>query len=92
MRPDSPLLQDLNSDVAMLERLNLTSIWTPLDAMILPASSSHLPIGKEMQVWVPLHRDMVTAPCSLSLVATALAEPLQQHEANVSTGLPIFHS
>jgi len=90
MRPNSPLLQDLNRDVAMLDRLNLTSIWTPLDAMILPASSSQLPVGKEMQVWVSLHRNMVTDPRSLKLVAAALAEPLRQSTVQASTLSPIW--
>src|SRR5262249_46604110 len=48
MRPDSPLLADLNRDVDMLSRLNFTSMWTPLDLMIVPPQSSRLPVGEEI--------------------------------------------
>ena len=49
MRPGSPFLAELNRDVAMLARLDVTSMWTPLDLMILPAESSRLPVGREVQ-------------------------------------------
>lgn len=78
MRPGHPFLQDLNQDLDMLDRLNFTSIWTPLDAMILPASSSRVSIGRDVRVWVPLHRDMVTHPQSLKAVADALVEPVRR--------------
>lgn len=77
MRPNSEFLQDLNRDVAMLEQINFTSIWTPLDAMIVPADSSDIPVGKQVKVWVPTHRHMVSDPRSLSTIATALSEPLR---------------
>ncbi len=77
MRPNHPFLQDLNRDIKTLDRLNFTSIWTPLDAMIVPASSSQVPVGQDVKVWVPLHRDMVTHPQSLKAVAIALAEPVK---------------
>ncbi len=76
MRPSSPFLQDLNQDVEMLAQLNFTSVWTPLDSMILPASSSQMPVGKNVKVWVPAHAWMVTDPRSLQVVATTLAEPV----------------
>ncbi|MGA7937923.1 MAG: alpha/beta fold hydrolase, partial [Kovacikia sp.] len=77
MRPNSPFLQDLNQDVAMLEKLNFTSIWTPLDTMILPASSSLMPVGKDVRVWVPVHALMVSDSRSLQSVSVALSEPLR---------------
>jgi triacylglycerol lipase len=77
MRPNHPFLQDLNQDIATLDRVNFTSIWTPLDAMIVPASSSQVPVGRNVKVWVPLHRDMVSNPNSLKAIATALAEPVK---------------
>lgn len=78
MRPGSPFLTDLNRDLQLLDRINFTSIWTPLDGMILPASSSQLPVGQEVKVWVPLHRDMVTDSRSIGAVTGALAEPIRQ--------------
>lgn len=77
MRPNSEFLQDLNRDAAMLERLNFTSIWSPLDLMILPAKSSQMKVGKEAVTRVPLHPWMLTDVKSLNLVVEALREPLR---------------
>jgi triacylglycerol lipase len=77
MRPHHPFLQDLNRDINTLDRLNFTSIWTPLDAMIVPASSSQVPVGRNVKVWVTLHRDMVSHPQSLKAVADALIKPVK---------------
>ncbi|UBF25854.1 triacylglycerol lipase [Kovacikia minuta CCNUW1] len=81
MRPNSSFLQDLNRDIAMLEQINFTSIWTPLDTMIVPANSSLMPVGKDVRVWVPAHALMVSDPRSLQSVSTALSEPLRQRSA-----------
>jgi triacylglycerol lipase len=77
MRPDSEFLQDLNRDVQMLKQINFTSIWTPFDLMIVPATSSQLPIGRDVQVWTPTHPWMLTDEQSLQAVAAALAEPIK---------------
>jgi len=77
MRPDSPFLNDLNRDaVEMLGQINFTSIWTPLDAMIVPAHSSQMPVGNNVIVNVATHPWMVTDARSLEKVAIALSEPL----------------
>ena len=78
MRPDSPFLQQLNQDTVMLERLNFTSIWTPYDLMIVPANSSQMEVGKDVQVQVLNHAWMLTDPSSLKVVAAALSEPLKR--------------
>jgi len=75
MRPNSAFLQDLNRDLTSLEKLNFTSIWTPLDAMIVPASSSEMPVGQNLRLWVPFHALMVFDPRSLKAVSRALQEP-----------------
>ena len=76
MRPDCAFLQDLNTDVAeLLSQVQFTSIWTPLDTMILPATSSQLAVGKEVRVSVAAHPWMVTHPRALEAVAIALSEP-----------------
>ncbi len=79
MCPKSAFLQDLNQDVQTLEQINFTSIWTPWDAMIVPASSSQLPVGKDLQVWIAAHAWMVTDPKGIKAVAATLAEPLRNH-------------
>jgi triacylglycerol lipase len=77
MQPNSAFLADLNEDLDQLEQLNFTSIWTPLDLVILPASSSRLPVGRGRKLWVGGHAWMVTNQQSLRAVAEALAEPLR---------------
>lgn len=77
MRPQSQLILDLNRDVDVLSRINFTSIWTPLDLMILPAHSSRLPVGEEVLVAAPLHALMLDDPRSLKAVAAALSAPLK---------------
>ncbi len=77
MRKTSPFLKDLNRDLKMLDQINFTSIWTPLDAMILPATSSRVAVGREVKVQVPLHALMVSDPKSIIVVTEALSEPLR---------------
>ncbi len=77
MRPGSTFLDDLNQDAAILERINFTSIWTPWDFIIVPACSSQMPVGREVQVRVFAHGFMVRNSRSLQAVALALSEPLK---------------
>ncbi|GAB1541570.1 alpha/beta fold hydrolase [Scytonema sp. NUACC21] len=77
MRPDSPFLQDLNRDVAMLEQLDFTSIWTPYDLMIVPANSSEMPVGRNVMVPVLTHAWMLTDSRSLTAIAKALTTPVK---------------
>lgn len=77
MRPKSDFLQDLNRDmVEVLGRLQFTSVWTPYDLMIIPASSSKMPVGEEVELKVGLHRWMVSDPNCLETIAKALSHPL----------------
>jgi triacylglycerol lipase len=75
LRPDSPLLADLNGDLSALERIEVTSLWTPLDLMILPPQSSRLPLGREVLVPAPIHGLMLHDPRALRAVADALTAP-----------------
>lgn len=77
MRPKSALLEDLNRDAAMLERLNFTSIWTPFDAIILPANSCQMPVGREIKVNVLVHAWMVSDDRVLQAVAEELEAPVR---------------
>ena len=77
MRPGSAFLEDLNQDAKMLEQLNFTSIWTPWDLIIVPASSSQMPVGREVKVPVFAHASMVTDTRSLKSVVSALSEPIK---------------
>jgi triacylglycerol lipase len=77
MRPNSAFIKDLNSDVAMLQQINFTSIWTPYDLMIVPAKSSQMPLGKEVILPVALHPWMLSDSRCLAVVAETLTEPIK---------------
>ena len=75
MRPGSAFLADLNRDAEALSRIRVTTIWTPFDLMILPATSStHLP-GRSVRVNVLLHPLMLFDRRVLNLVHQCLTEP-----------------
>ena len=76
MRPGSAFLEDLNLDAIVLEKLNFTSIWTPWDFIIVPASSSQISVAKEVKLPVFAHATMARDSRSLKAVAEALSEPL----------------
>jgi alpha/beta superfamily hydrolase len=77
MRPESSFLQDLNSDaVAILQRIQTTIFWTPLDLMIVPAKSSQLFVGQERTIPVLLHPWMLTDQRMLKAIAQILSEPI----------------
>ncbi len=72
MRPNSKFLRDLQSDVAMLAKVKFTSIWTAWDGIILPAQSSCLPVGKDVQIPVLAHPLMVVDYRSLDAIVKGL--------------------
>ena len=59
MRPRSAFLTSLNQDSESLTRVQFTSIWTPLDLMIVPASSSQMPVGQGQRFLAPAHPLMI---------------------------------
>ena len=77
MRQGSQFLNDLNRDMDMLSKLQFTSIWTPFDLMIVPAHSSNLPVGEELQIPVLSHPWMVSDRRCLRAVATILRKPIK---------------
>ena len=76
IRPGSIFLEDLNGDASVLKNLNFTSIWTPWDFIIVPASSSQISAAKEVKLSVFSHAMMARDSRSLKAVAEALSEPL----------------
>jgi triacylglycerol lipase len=75
MRPGSAFLADLNRDASVLENINFTSIWTPWDFIIVPASSSQISAAKEVKLSVFAHAMMARNSSSLKTVVAALSEP-----------------
>jgi triacylglycerol lipase len=59
MRPGSALLRRLDAGVDCLEGLALYSYWTPLDAVIVPPTSSVWPPARNRRIWAGCH------PCML---------------------------
>jgi triacylglycerol lipase len=76
MRPASAFLRDLERDEERLGAIDTTSIWTPLDLMVVPAVSSRLSVGREVLVPAPLHAWLLRDPRSLRAIVEALSAPL----------------
>lgn len=77
MRPDSSFIDDLRRDVDVLDRLNVTSIWTPFDLMILPPDSSRLGFGEDVVLPIAAHPLMVSDPLALAAIHQALCQPVE---------------
>jgi triacylglycerol lipase len=75
MRPGSAFLADLNGDIELLDRIRTTTIWTPLDLMIVPAVSSSRCPGPSWRVSVAAHPLMPRSRRVLKLVDHLLREP-----------------
>lgn len=80
MRPGSHFLAALNRELAMLQQINFTSIWTPFDLTILPATSSYLPVGEMVQVWSPFHYTLLFDPHIVQIIATQLRQPYESRK------------
>jgi len=74
MRPGSAFLEDLNRDVEVLRGVSFTSIWTPLDLMILPAASSHVEVGRSIPVRALMHPLLVRDRRVLQILLGILSE------------------
>jgi triacylglycerol lipase len=76
MRVGSLFLQDLNRDIDRLAKLQVTSIWTPFDAVIVPAASSQLAMAENHTVPVIWHKLMMSDRRCFALIAAALEKPI----------------
>jgi triacylglycerol lipase len=74
MRPNSEFIAALNRDLSILQSLDYTAIWTPWDLIILPANSSQLGIGQEIEIPVLLHAWMVSDRRVVDRVTTILSQ------------------
>lgn len=77
MRPRSTLLENLNQDHhEQLKSVQVTTIWTPYDLMIVPSISSRMGLGVEIEVPVLLHPWLLSDRRVLRIVVNALKKPL----------------
>jgi triacylglycerol lipase len=74
MRPSSDFLQDLNKDKQMLKHIRFTTIWSPLDLIIVPSTSSVMAEARSVRVNVLAHALMMRDRRVLQLVQQALSD------------------
>ena len=72
MRRNSAFLRDLASDDATLARVKFTTFHTPLDLVVVPASSSAMPQARNVRVWASLHPSLILEMRCIRAVASAL--------------------
>ena len=72
MRPGSAFLQDLASDSVRLAQVHITSVWTPLDLVVVPPRNSRVEGARNIRMWVALHPLMVRDARCFRTVAAAL--------------------
>ena len=59
MRPGSEFLRELAAPGNQQSNLAVHTYFTPLDLIIIPATSSRMANAAELAVWTPLHRGML---------------------------------
>lgn len=72
MRPGSAFLRDLASDAEMLRAVPFTSLYTPLDTIIVPSRSSEMPQARNVRIWAPMHASFILARRCIRATAAAL--------------------
>lgn len=72
MRPGSEFLHDLGRDADLLGCVKFTSIYTPLDLMVVPARSSSMPQAQNVRIWAALHPSLILEARCIHAVADAL--------------------
>jgi len=76
MRPQSALLRALEAEADPFGSVEVHCIYTPLDLMIVPATSSILRGAHSIhRVPIPLHRWMIRDPRVLDLIVQLLTQP-----------------
>ena len=74
MRPGSEFLRDLARDAGSLRRVKFTSLYTPLDTIIVPARSSEVPEACNIRKWGLIHPSFILEMRCIRAVAEALGD------------------
>lgn len=75
MRPKSAFLESLNADVHQLQQLVFVSYYSPLDLIILPATSSVVQTARNFKVFALLHPWMIFDRKLVNKIAVVLSQP-----------------
>ena len=73
MRRDSAFLRELAKDDATLSRVKFTAFYTPLDLVVMPASSAEMPQARNVRVWASLHPSLILEKRCIRAVAAAIS-------------------
>ncbi len=74
MQRQSEFLRDLESDQDRLRAVKFTTFHTPLDLVIIPATSATLPQARNRRLWSPWHPGLILEKRALVAISSALAE------------------
>ena len=69
MCPGSAFLRDLDSDADVLKKVGFTSLYTPLDTIIVPAKNSEQKSAVNVRVWGTMHPSFVLEKRCIEAVA-----------------------
>lgn len=72
MCPGSAFLRDLDRDADMLKKVGFTSLYTPLDTIIVPSKNSEQTAAKNVRVWGVMHPSFVLEKRCFKAVADEL--------------------
>jgi triacylglycerol lipase len=72
MRPHSDFLRSLNADLRIWNQVRLTNFYTPLDLIIVPYSSSRMPVGTNIRTWALTHPSYIASLTQFRAVNQAL--------------------
>jgi triacylglycerol lipase len=75
LRPGSPLLRRLNSELAVLERLDCLSFYSALDLVVLPGWQAVLPVGPRRMLPVLIHPQLLRDRAALQPLVHELLRP-----------------
>lgn len=89
MRPGNTFLKSLNDSAPELcSRLPVYSYWTPMDLMIVPATSCRMPSSRLVTVWCPIHALMPLSGRIVAHMAQELAQIESGNDAQVTSYSP----
>ena len=69
MCPGSAFLRDLDGDADVLKKVGFTSLYTPLDTIIVPAKNSEQKAANNVRVWCAMHPSFVLEKRCIEAVA-----------------------